>query len=382
MDEWTEEQMKKMRIGGNLRFTTFMNEYTPAEQGGYREGMTIAEKYNCWAAAQYKEKLSVEVQGQEWSPSAPPPNFGQPISRPSSAQGVRKSRTSGRNSTASPLRRDSASPAPNNVAASSSSTSIFDAAYERKTANEQYFSSLGEINARRRDDLPPSQGGKYQGFGSTPAPSSSSAHPSWGTSSAAVPSLEEFQTQPVAALSKGWSLLSMAVTAASKVVVEKAMDPTLHENVKTYAASAGKMAMDTGKTANEWSKRELGVDVADKVTLVADKAKGALGMSNNPGGGYSAVGGQTGFGTWHDADDHGTRLYAEGGDDDEDDFFERSLERDHRPQQTQPTEVMSPVPSTPGTADIPTAVTPLTTARDPILRPGHLRSIIQRRIQS
>ncbi|KAG8807178.1 Zn finger-containing GTPase- Activating Protein for ARF [Serendipita sp. 399] len=354
MDEWTEEQMKKMRIGGNLRFTTFMKEYTPTDQGGYREGMTIAEKYNTWAAAQYKEKLSVEVQGQEWSPSAPPPNFGQPISRPSSAQGVRKTRASGRNNTASPLRRDSASPSPNNAAAGDTSTpsSLTDAAYERKTANDQYFSSLGEINARRREDLPPSQGGKYQGFGNTPMPAASSSHPSWGTSSAAAPTLEEFQTQPVAALSKGWTLLSAAVTAASKIVVDKAMDPSLHDNVKSYAASAGKMAVDTGRSANEWSKRELGVDVADKVTLVTDKAKGALGMSNHPGGGYSAVGGpQTGFGTWHDDDAHGTRLYAEGGDEDEEDFFERQLDRDRRPQREHQTEVSSPAPTTPGTAN-------------------------------
>ena len=34
---------------------TFMKGY--GEQGGYREGMTVQEKYNCWAAAQYKEKV-------------------------------------------------------------------------------------------------------------------------------------------------------------------------------------------------------------------------------------------------------------------------------------------------------------------------------------
>ena len=44
-----------------------------------------------------------------------------------------------------------------------------------------------------------------------------------------------------------------------------------------------------GKVANEWSKRELGVDVVDKVVVVADKAKGALGYSSHPGGGYEAV---------------------------------------------------------------------------------------------
>ena len=310
----------------------FMKDYHPAEQGGYREGMGISEKYHTWAAAQYKEKvraslllfillthqqLAAEVQGQDWSPSSPPANFGQPISRPSSAQGMRKSRASARSNLGSSLRNDSASPAPG-FRGTSSSTSLTDAAYETKTANESYFAGLGEANAQRRDDLPPSQGGKYQGFGSTPPVSS---HPSYGTSSAAMPTLGEIQTQPVQALSKGWSLLSMAVTAAGKVVAEKAMDPALHDSVKSYAASAGKLAMDTSKSANEWSKRELGVDVADRVSGVADKAKGALGIASHPGGGYSAVGGghgsQTGYGTWHDEDD--SRLYAEG----DDDFFDR-----------------------------------------------------------
>ncbi|PVG00478.1 ArfGap-domain-containing protein [Serendipita vermifera] len=319
MDEWTEDQMKKMRIGGNIPFMTFMKDYTPAEQGGYRPGMSVSEKYNCWAAAQYKEKLTAEVAGQEWSPSSPPENYGQNISRPSSAQGTRRSRNAGRSNLGSSLRNNSSSPAPNPSGAQSSSASLSDAAYERRTANESYFANLGEINAQRRDDLPPSQGGKYQGFGNTPNPPSN--HPSYGMSSAALPTLEEIQNQPVAAMSKGWSLLSAAVTAAGRIVAEKAMDPTLHENVKNYAAQASKMAVDTGRSANEWSKRELGVDVVDNVNAVADKAKGALGMSTHPGGGYSSVdgGGSSGYGGWHD--EHGTRLYADG--DDDEDFFDR-----------------------------------------------------------
>jgi ADP-ribosylation factor GTPase-activating protein 1 len=256
------------------------------------------------------------VAGKEWSPSPPPENYGQNISRPSSAQGTRRSRNTGKSNLGSSLRNDSSSPAPNPTG---SSTSLNDAAYEQRTANEQYFANLGEINANRRDDLPPSQGGKYQGFGNTPNVPSN--HPSYGMSSAALPTLDELQNQPVAAMSKGWSLLSAAVMAAGKIAAEKAMDPALHESVKTYAAHAGKVAMDTGRSANEWSKRELGVDVVDNVNAVADKAKGALGMSSHPGGGYSAVdgGGSSGYGGWHD--EHGTRLYADG--DDDEDFFDR-----------------------------------------------------------
>jgi hypothetical protein len=37
----------------------------------------------------------------------------------------------------------------------------------RGGGNEEFFSGLGSRNAGRRDDLPPNQGGKYSGFGST-----------------------------------------------------------------------------------------------------------------------------------------------------------------------------------------------------------------------
>jgi ADP-ribosylation factor GTPase-activating protein 1 len=56
---------------------------------------------------------------------------------------------------------------------------------------------MGNMNASRPDNLPPSQGGRYQGFGSTGAGS-----PSIGMTSASAPSLNEFQENPVAALSK------------------------------------------------------------------------------------------------------------------------------------------------------------------------------------
>lgn len=228
-------------------------------------------------------------------------------SRPSSAQGVRKSRTA--TTGLSSLRNESSSPAP------SGTNSVTDAAYEQKTANEQYFSRLGEANANRRDDLPPSQGGKYQGFGNTANPP---LNPSYGTSSAALPTLDELQHEPVQALSKGWSLLSAAVSAAGKLVAEKAMDPSLHDNVKGYVSQASKMAVDTGRSANAWSKRELGVDVAENVTAAASRVKDGLGIAQHPGEGYEAVGSapNSGIGGWGR---EGNALYAEGGDD----FFDR-----------------------------------------------------------
>jgi hypothetical protein len=46
-----------VKIGGNAPFVAFMQSYTPAEQGGYKEGMSAHDKYHSWAAAQYREKV-------------------------------------------------------------------------------------------------------------------------------------------------------------------------------------------------------------------------------------------------------------------------------------------------------------------------------------
>ncbi len=47
---------------------------------------------------------------------------------------------------------------------------------DRSAANkESFFSGLMSKNASRPDNLPPSQGGKYAGFGSTSMPNSSSS---------------------------------------------------------------------------------------------------------------------------------------------------------------------------------------------------------------
>ena len=46
-----------MELGGNEAFKTFMESYGP--EGGYRKGMDMQEKYNCWAATQYREKVSL-----------------------------------------------------------------------------------------------------------------------------------------------------------------------------------------------------------------------------------------------------------------------------------------------------------------------------------
>ncbi|KIY69710.1 ArfGap-domain-containing protein [Cylindrobasidium torrendii FP15055 ss-10] len=74
MDTWSEEQVKKVSLGGNRAFKEFMRNYTPADVGGYVEGASNHDIYHSWAASQYREKLEYEVAGKDWSPSLPPIN--------------------------------------------------------------------------------------------------------------------------------------------------------------------------------------------------------------------------------------------------------------------------------------------------------------------
>jgi hypothetical protein len=76
---------------------------------------------------------------------------------------------------------------------------------------------------------------------------------------------------------KGWSLFSSVVASATRTVtenviqpgMERVMDPELQSTVKGYASAAGQRAAQLGGVANEWSKHQLGVDVAGQVSLRA-----------------------------------------------------------------------------------------------------------------
>jgi ADP-ribosylation factor GTPase-activating protein 1 len=247
-------------------------------------------------------QLDADLQDRHWSPSAPPEDFTAPRSglgtsgsRPSSAQGLRKSRASARTGAGTALRTDSASPSLS-YSNPASPNSTDGKQTDQKTANETYFASLGSLNSSRPDDLPPSLGGRYQGFGNTPDPPAGSPQQSFSLTSRAAPTLSELQENPVAALSKGWSLFSSAVVGASRAVsenviqpgVERVTDPTLHATVRGYVGEAGRRAGEVGSSVNQWGKSQLGVDVAEQLGGVVGTVRDHVG-GGPVSGGYSSV---------------------------------------------------------------------------------------------
>jgi len=247
-------------------------------------------------------QLTADVQGLQWAPSSPPPAATvDPPSGPVSGQ--RKARANKTSSSPSPLGRQN-------------SGSLTPGIDDAKAAKDLYFTGLGQENATRPAGVAPSQGGRYEGFGShTPEPSE---NPSYSISSANAPTLSDFQNDPVKALGKGWSIFAAVAAGASRVVnesiiqpgMEKAMDPNLRATAAGYVSEASKRAAQVAAGANDWGKNQFGVDVVGKAkqTLLGPGSRGE----------YSSVPGPSdahwNSGSYHDEGD--------------DDFFDRHTQSD------------------------------------------------------
>jgi ADP-ribosylation factor GTPase-activating protein 1 len=100
----------------------------------------------------------------------------------------------------------------------------------------------------------------------------------------------------VAAISKGWSLLSTAVMGASRAVsenviqpgVERVTDPTFQASVRGYVGEAGRRAGEVGTSVNQWGKTQLGVDVAGQIGDVVGTVRDRVGGGPTSSG-YSSV---------------------------------------------------------------------------------------------
>jgi len=83
---------------------------------------------------------------------------------------------------------------------------------------------MGSTNAQRSTDLPPSQGGKYAGFGSQPQGGGGGGVGNGGVgnglTSRNLPRFDDLRDDPVGALGKGWGFLGAALGAVGKTVNE------------------------------------------------------------------------------------------------------------------------------------------------------------------
>ena len=145
----------------------------------------------------YKDKLTAEVEGRTWVPTPRQP---------------RLPRTSTPLPSSAPLSRASSTASFQSQPQQLQSTA-------QKARNEQYFAGLGSANSQRPEGIPPSQGGRYTGFGST-----SSVPPPNENESITV---EDFTNDPFGTLTKGWSMFSRAAVKTATIVNEQYVQPSV-----------------------------------------------------------------------------------------------------------------------------------------------------------
>jgi len=199
MDSWSEIQIKKMESGGNDKLNAFLAQY------GIPKETDIVAKYNTNAASVYRDRIQTLADGRSWrDPPVVKETIGSkkkpPLSQSGSAGGGRDGYSSNNGgwdnwdnddslgSSSSDVRRNQSvsdfrggntgggggggGHAMGGPVRSRSTEDIYTRSQlEASAANkESFFARRMADNESRSDAVPPSQGGKYVGFGSSPAP--------------------------------------------------------------------------------------------------------------------------------------------------------------------------------------------------------------------
>lgn len=194
MDAFKPAEIERMRLGGNGRWKAFWAEHANADERGIPwEKDAIPRRYPGFLGEQYKESLSCEVEGK-------------PFVLAERKEGDKAGAGGG-----SPEDSRSGTPLSGRREAPAGQGG-------RVKVDDQYFARLGADNAARRDDVPPNQGGKYAGFGSSPAPPPP-------TNAEGLP-FEEWQKDSVAAITKGFGWFTNTVTRTAKNVNDGYIQPT------------------------------------------------------------------------------------------------------------------------------------------------------------
>ena len=188
MDAWSEIQLKKMEAGGNHNLNSFLAAYSIPKE------TDIAKKYNTRAAAIYRDRIAAIAEGRPWRDppveredlaaggKGKPPlsnggggkrndggwddwgnddDFGGDLRRNQSAGDVRSVRYGGGGGGGGGV------PARSRSTEDMYTRSQLEASAANK---ESFFARKMAENESRPEGLPPSKGGKYVGFGSSPAP--------------------------------------------------------------------------------------------------------------------------------------------------------------------------------------------------------------------
>ncbi|TMW52831.1 hypothetical protein DOY81_002098 [Sarcophaga bullata] len=263
MDKWKDIELEKMKVGGNRNAREFLED-----QDDWNDRAPISQKYNSKAAALYRDKIATLAQGKPWdineakkrigSSNASTSSYGSSTSSNNSS--MSHSRNSGNYQQASGGGYQNGSSGYN----SETSYQQFNT-QEFKDQKEEFFSRIQSENASRPDNLPPSQGGKYSGFGYSrdPPPKTQS---------------QELIDNTLSSLASGWSLLSSGASKFAVIAKEKAVN----------TASLASSKINEGGLIE--TLQHSVTEVASKVTDIGKRGWNNLAGSNFTSGEHGGYG--------------------------------------------------------------------------------------------
>ncbi|KAI1179447.1 ADP-ribosylation factor GTPase-activating protein GCS1 [Nemania sp. FL0916] len=242
MDAFKQAEIERMRLGGNDGWRAFFEAHEDTKMRGLSwDDATIAERYGGEVGEEWKERLSAKVEGRDYVPGERRSTSTSTSTPQPTANAIAKPPTGGSRQisrTGTPLSGTRRTESPHPAAGSTGGS--------KAKVDDKYFARLGEENASRPDGLPPSQGGKYGGFGNTPTPAGAGA----GAGGSNIPDLGELQKDPVAALTKGFGWFASTVTKTAKGINDDFIQPTAKQlSDSDFAAQARFAAGNVGRAA-------------------------------------------------------------------------------------------------------------------------------------
>ncbi|XP_069127809.1 ADP-ribosylation factor GTPase-activating protein 1-like isoform X2 [Argopecten irradians] len=215
MDKWKDSELEKMKVGGNRKAKDFFKS-----QSDYNDGMSIHDKYNSKAAALYRDKISTEAGGKSWSIQT------------SSARNYVAALPQAGLKTSSSSSRMSYSDNPGCSDNQSYQKDMINSD-DFKRQREGFFDRVQQENAARPDNLPPSQGGRYVGFGSTATPTKRD---------------DDFFENTFSSIQSGWSSFTVGASKMAAVATEKVKEGNLLNDVgSSMSGFASKLSSASSK---------------------------------------------------------------------------------------------------------------------------------------
>ncbi|KAL3442209.1 hypothetical protein BJX65DRAFT_287343 [Aspergillus insuetus] len=274
MDAFKNSETQRMELGGNDTWKEFFDSHPITQSEGRTfEDSTIKERYEGEVGEEYKERLSAKAEGREYvagqRPAQPTKKSPDVVSSRSNTP-LSSSGRGGRGSSSSPALQEG----PGGVEGVQAS---------RKARNEVYFAKMGSENATRSESLRPSEGGKFTGFGGG-MPASSSPKPQGGNG--AIPGFDDFQKDPVAALTKGFGWFTTTVGKTAKTVNDSYIQPTAKTlGESDFAAQARQHAAHFGQNIQVGAR-----GAADSFTRFVEGPDSDSSRRGRPGPGPGAHG--------------------------------------------------------------------------------------------